>query len=157
MATIPLTTNERQYGGAVSDGNLTTCQFAVKTNAASIVQGSPYATAAASGDIIDLGPLQEGMRLEDAQVIVNAPLTAAGSAKLGFKYENGVDDAKVPQDDDYFGAAVALSAVARVRNATGNTSVTLPKDAYLTVAASAAVAEAATVEVIVFGIAEGVQ
>ena len=66
MATIPLTTNERQYGGAVSDGNLTTCQFAVKTNAASIVQGSPYATAAASGDIIDLGPLQEGMRLEDA-------------------------------------------------------------------------------------------
>ena len=89
MATIPLTTNERQYGGAVSDGNLTTCQFAVKTNAASIVQGSPYATAAASGDIIDLGPLQEGMRLEDAQVIVNAPLTAAGAAKLGFKYENG--------------------------------------------------------------------
>lgn len=63
----------------------------------------------------------------------------------------------MPQDDDYFGAAVALSAVARVRNTTGNASVTLPKDAYLTVAASAAVAEAATVEVIVFGIAEGVQ
>lgn len=52
---------------------------------------------------------------------------------------------------------MALSAVARVRNATGNASVTLPKDAYLTVAASAAVAEVATVEVIVFGIAEGVQ
>ena len=79
------------------------------------------------------------------------------NGKIGFAYQDGKDDAKVPQDDDYFGAAVALSAVARVRNATGNTSVTLPKDAYLTVAASAAVAEAATVEVIVFGIAEGVQ
>ena len=150
MATIPLTTNERQYGGAVSDGNLTTCQFVVKTNAASIVQGSPYATAAASGDIIDLGPLQEGMRLEDAQVIVNAPLTAAGAAKLGFKYENGVDDAKVPQDDDYFGT-FALGAAARVRATGAVGPIVLPKAARLILTLAAAGAANGSATVLVYG------
>lgn len=150
MATIPLTTNERQYGGAVSDGNLTTCQFVVKTNAASIVQGSPYATAAASGDIVDLGPLQEGFRLEDAQVIVNAPLTAAGSAKLGFKYEDGVDHTKVPQDDDYFGT-FALGAAARVRATGAVGPVVLPKAARLILTLAAAGAANGSATVLVYG------
>lgn len=128
----------------------------VQTSATGAVLGSDSSAPVAANDVIRVGPLPAGFRLVDSLVIVSD--AAAGlNGKIGFAYQDGKDDAKVPQDDDYFGAAVALSAVARVRNATGNASVTLPKDAYLTVAASAAVAEAATVEVIVFGIAEGVQ
>ena len=129
MATIPLTTNERQYGGAVSDGNLTTCQFPVKTNAAGAIRGANSAAPGASGDVVDLGPLQEGMRLEDAQLIVQAGI-GGGSIKLGFAYEDGEDHPKVPQDDDYFGT-FAGGAAGRVRTTASNVPVVLPKPARL--------------------------
>lgn len=124
-----LQTNERQYGGAVSDGNLSTLQFPVKTNAAGAVIGTGVATPLAANDILDLGPLQEGLRLEDAQAIIKAPI-GGGSIKLGFAYEDGVDRADVPQDNDYFGTFAGGTA-ARVRTTAANGAVVLPKAARL--------------------------
>mgnify|MGYP003617210286 FL=1 len=157
MATITKTQKDPRVSlGSTPWGNLTALRYLLQTSATGAVLGSDSSAPVAASDVIRVGPLPAGFRLVDSLVIVSD--AAAGlNGKIGFAYQDGKDDAKVPQDDDYFGAAVALSAVARVRNATGNASVTLPKDAYLTVTASAAVAEAATVELIVFGIAEGVQ
>ena len=148
MATITKTQKDPRVSlGSTPWGNLTALRYLLQTSATGAVLGSDSSAPVAANDVIRVGPLPGRFRLGDSLVIL-------GDAAAGL---SGKDDTKVPQDDDYFGATVALSAVARVRNATGNASVTLPKDAYLTVAASAAVAEAATVEVIVFGIAEGVQ
>lgn len=156
MATITKTQKDPRVSlGSTPWGNLTALRYLVQTNAAGAVLGSDSSAAIAANDVIRVGPLPAGFRLIDSEVIVAAVL--AGNAKVGFAYQDGVDDAKVPQDDDYFGAAVSLSAAARVRNTTANASVTLPKDAWLTMTASAAVAAAGTVEVIVFGIAEGVK
>lgn len=156
MATITKTQKDPRVSlGSTPWGNLTALRYLVQTNAAGAVLGSDSSAAIAANDVIRVGPLPAGFRLIDSEVIVAAVL--AGNAKVGFAYQDGVDDTKVPQDDDYFGAAVPLSAAARVRNTTANSSVTLPKDAWLTLTASAAVAAAGTVEVIVFGIAEGVK
>ena len=156
MATITKTQKDPRVSlGSTPWGNLTALRYLVQTNAAGAVLGSDSSAAIAANDVIRVGPLPAGFRLIDSEVIVAAVL--AGNAKVGFAYQDGVDDTKVPQDDDYFGAAVPLSAAARVRNTTANASVTLPKDAWLTMTASAAVAAAGTVEVIVFGIAEGVK
>ena len=149
MAKITIQTNERQYGGAVSDGNLSTCQFVVKTNAAGAFVGSTSTAAGASGDVIDLGPLQAGMRLTDAQLIVQAPI-GGGNIKLGFAYEGGVDSTKVPQDDDYFGVFAGGTA-ARVRSAGTNVPVVLPKPARLIATLAAASTAAGSAVAIVTG------
>ena len=156
MATITKTQKDPRVSlGSTPWGNLTALRYLVQTNAAGAVLGSDSSAAIAANDVIRVGPLPAGFRLIDSEVIVAAVL--AGNAKVGFAYQDGVDDTKVPQDDDYFGAAVSLFAAVCVRNITANASVTLPKDAWLTMTASAAVAAAGTVEVIVFGIAEGVK
>ena len=56
--------------------------------------------------------------------------SAAVTGSLGFAYADGVDSADVPQDAAYFGAALVLSAAARLRNTVAKL-VTLPKDARL--------------------------
>lgn len=131
--------------------------FVLTTNAIGIVQNADKAAALAIGDVVNLGVLPAGFKLLDAQVVVVDAMKASTTAKLGFAYADGVDDTAVPQDDDYFGTGLVLSAAARLRNATANKAVTLPKNAHLTLTlAGAANDEASHVEVIVFGIFEGV-
>ena len=122
--------NQKQFGGTPY-GNKATLEFNLTTNAIGAFADSDVATAVQSGDKIRLGVLPAGFRLEDSEVIVSDAFTAAVTANLGFEYVDGVDSTAVPQSATYFGSALALSSVARLRNATTNAPVTLPKDAYL--------------------------
>lgn len=122
--------NQKQFGGTPY-GNKATLEFNLTTNAIGAFADSDVATAVQSGDKIRLGVLPAGFRLEDSEVIVSDAFSASVTANLGFEYVDGVDSAAVPQSATYFGSALALSSAARLRNATTNAPVTLPKDAYL--------------------------
>jgi hypothetical protein len=122
--------NQKQFGGTPY-GNRTSLEFNLTTNAVGAFTDSDVSTGIASGDKVRLGVLPAGFRFDDSQVIVSDAFSATVTANLGFEYIDGVDSTTVPQSATYFGAALALSAVARLRNATTNAPVTLPKDAYL--------------------------
>ena len=140
----------RQFGSAPY-GNLSVLAYALKTLATGAVDNSDAVGPLAAGDVVDLGPLPEGMRLEDAQIIVTTGMTATITGSLGFKYEDGVDDAAVPQDAAYFGAGIDLATAGRKR-ATGAKLVTLPKPARLILTtAVAANAKVSDIKVLVSG------
>lgn len=129
--------NDRQFGGTPY-GNTSKLLFSMTTNASGVVQNSDAAAALDSGDTVVLGVLPAGMTLLGCLSIVSDAFTASSTCKLGFKYVDGVDSTAVPQDDDYFHAALALHAAGRT--AANNTAVkpeTLPKDAYLYITHSA--------------------
>lgn len=151
MATVTLkSAHKRQFGNGPY-GNLSVLTFALLTAASGAAIAADSAVALAAGDVVDLGPLPEGMRLDDASVLVKLGMTATITGSLGFKYEDGVDSAEVPQDAAYFGAGMNLATVGRVR-ATGSKLVTLPKPARLILTtAVAANAKASEINVQVFG------
>ncbi|SFP39416.1 hypothetical protein SAMN05216229_102117 [Geopseudomonas sagittaria] len=154
MATVKIKQyHARQFGGAAGAyGNSTRLHFQLKTNATGAAIGADSSAALASGDVVDLGPLPAGMRLDDSLLIISAGMTATITGKLGFKYEDGADSAVVPQDDDYFGADLDLAAAARLRNATSNAPVVLPKPARLILTtAAAANAKASQLDIVISG------
>lgn len=151
MATVTLKNLFQRQFGNVPYGNVTNLLFLLATNAAGAATNSDSAAAIASGDVIDLGPLPDGMRLDDASVFVTTGMSATITGSLGFKYEDGVDSAEVPQDAAYFGAGIDLAAAGRKR-ATGSKLVTLPKSARLILTtAVAANAKASDIKVLVSG------
>lgn len=143
--------------GSTPYGNLTAFRYLLKTNATGAVIDGDSASAVASGDVVKVGILPAGFSFVDSEIVIKTAMSASVTAKVGFAYADGVDVTAVPQDDDYFGAALVMSAAARLRNATANTSVTLPKEAWLTLTTGgAANAKASEIEIIVFAINEGV-
>lgn len=131
MATITLQNfYKRQFGGAPPYGNVTSLHFELQTNSSGAALNSNSTAAIASGDVVVLGDLPAGLRLEDADAFVRVAMTAAVTGSLGFRYKDGVDSAEVPQDDAYFLSAKSLAATARLRADTAKL-VTLPKDAEL--------------------------
>ena len=156
MATIKkVETRLGQFGGFLPFGNMTTLRFGFKTNSTGAVIDSDTTAAVASGDVIDLGELPEGMRLEDAQVIITTALTASVTGSLGFKYVDGVDSTEVPQDAAYFISAGALSSAGRLR-ANGSKLAVLPKPARLILTTGgAANAKASEVNILVMGELKG--
>lgn len=129
MANIVLKRNGMQHGGSPY-GNHSSFAFQVKTNATGVVLDGNSATAPKVNDVIVLGLLPNGFRLDDAQVFVTTPMTASVTGDLGFVYEDGINRSDVPQDTAYFGAGLVLNAAGRLR-ATGTKLVTLPKNALL--------------------------
>ena len=120
-------------------GTATTLHYSVATNSTGAVIGSDVATGVASGDVVRVGILPAGMRLDDAKVLVSTGWTATVTGKLGFAYVDGVDVTAVPQDDDYFGSSLAIATPGRyAANNTGVRPVVLPKDAYLILTTGAA-------------------
>lgn len=152
MATVTLKqVQKRQFGGFTPYGNVTALLFALATAANGSAVGSDSTAALAAGDVVDLGPLPEGMRLDDASVFVTTGMTATITGSLGFKYEDGQDSTSVPQDAAYFGTGIDLAAAGRKR-ATGSKLVTLPKPARLILTtAVAANAKASDLKVLVTG------
>lgn len=143
--------------GASPYGNITVFRYVLKTNSSGAVIGADSTAAVGIGDVVKIGLLPAGFRLIDSDVVIKTGMTATITAKLGFAYADGVDVTAVPQDDDYFGAGLVMSSAARLRNATTNTSVSLPKEAWLTMTtAVAANAKASEIEIVVYGINEGV-
>ena len=131
MATVALNQyQKRQFGGGNPYGNVSNFVFAFTTNSSGAAVDSDSTSALAIGDVLDLGLLQEGMRLDDASIFIANAMKASVTCSLGFKYEDGVDDSNVPQDAAYFGTSLALSSTGRVRANTGKL-LTLPKPARL--------------------------
>lgn len=152
MATVTLKqVQKRQFGGFTPYGNVTSLMFALATAANGAAVGADSSAALAAGDVVDLGPLPAGMRLDDASVFVTTGMSATITGSLGFKYEDGEDSAAVPQDAAYFGAGLDLATAGRKR-ATGSKLVTLPKPARLILTtAVAANAKASDIKVLVTG------
>ncbi len=140
-----------QFGGFSPYGNVTALAFFMTTNATGAVIDSDSTAPVASGDVIDLGELPEGMRLDDAQILVTTGMTATVTGSLGFKYVDGTDSTEVPQDAAYFINAGDLATAGRLRANTGKL-VTLPKAARLILTTGgAANAKASDIKVIVSG------
>lgn len=152
MATIKKKPNGYgQFGGISPFGNSTALLFALATNATGAVIDSDTTAAVASGDVIDLGELPEGMRLDDAQILIKTGMTATVTGSLGFKYADGVNSTEVPQDAAYFISTGDLATAGRLRANTGKL-VTLPKSARLILTTGgAANAKASDIKVIVNG------
>jgi hypothetical protein len=152
MTTVKLNQfRTRQFHNAPY-GNESTLKYTVKTDATGAAVDADSSAALGIGDKLVIGPLQEGMRLDDSSVIVSTAMTAAVTGSLGFEYEDGVDSAEVPQNASYFGAGLALNAAGRLRNATSNAPVVLPKPANLILTiAGAANAKASQLDILVKG------
>lgn len=132
-------------------GTATTLHYQVATDATGAVVSADSTAAVASGDVVRLGILPAGMRLDDAKTLVSTGWTATITGKLGFAYVDGVDSTTVPQDDDYFGTGITIATAGRY--AASNAAVrpvVLPKDAYLILTtAVAANAKASQTDVLV--------
>ena len=151
MATVSLKSALKRQFGNNPYGNLSVLSFALATLASGAAADSDSTAAIASGDVIDLGPLPEGLRLDDAQIIVTTGMTATITGSLGFKYEDGTDSTEAPQDAAYFGSGIDLAAAGRKR-ATGTKLLTLAKPARLILTtAVAANAKASDIKVLVYG------
>lgn len=153
MATIKINQfRARQYGGFSPFGNLSTLPFKLETTATGAATNANSTAAIASGDKVVLGELPAGMSLQDYIATVSTAFTALVTANIGFEYADGVDDASVPQNASYFGAAVALNTAGVYRKTTTTAPVILPKAANLILTtAGAANAKAARVDVFVLG------
>lgn len=152
MATVTLKqVQKRQFGGFTPYGNVTSLMFALATAANGAAVGADSSAALAAGDVVDLGPLPAGMRLDDASLFITTGMTATITGSLGFKYEDGVNSTAVPQDAAYFGTGIDLATTGRKR-ATGSKLLTLPKPARLILTtAVAANAKASDIKVLVTG------
>ena len=134
---IKNTYQSNQFGGTTPWGNTSNLVFELETNAKGFLIGSSYDKALAANDVVVLGELPEGFRLDDAILIVEKALKTATTGKVGFAYQDGVDHATIKQDDAYFGTALNLAAVGKLR-ATNTKLVRLPKPANLIVTLSGA-------------------
>lgn len=145
-----------QFGGTPY-GNKSVLAFNVTTNASGVWTDGTLATAAGTSDELIIGILPAGIKLMDSLAIVSDAFASTQTAKIGFRYVDGVDSAAVPQDADYFYAALALSAAGRTRaNNTAVAPVTLPKDAYLVIDLDgAAMSTSGVLDLLVEGVIAG--
>lgn len=143
--------HNRQFGGFTPYGNTTALPFELKTDSTGAAINADSATALAVGDVVDLGALPEGMRLDDASLFVTTGMTATVTGSLGFIYEDGVDSTEVPQDAAYFLSGADVATAGRLR-AAGSKLVTLPKPARLVLTVGTADnAKASELHVVVTG------
>lgn len=159
MATISCKPNPRLNVGRTPWGNAHQLHYSLETSATGgAIAGTADSTAAIGlGDKVVLGLIPGGSVLGDFTAVVSVAMTALVTGTLGFEYVDGVDDDDVPQDADYFGAAMVLNATGVLRKATTTAPVTLPKDANLVlVTAGAANAKASRVDILLHVASEGV-
>lgn len=112
-------------------GDMVAYEYSFATNASGVPADSDSTAALTAADTIKLGIIPAGTRLLDMVAVVSDAFTATATCKLGFAYVDGVDVTAVPQDADYFIAALDLNALAVVRKTNATRPITLPKDAYL--------------------------
>ena len=123
---------EGGFGGITPYGNALRLPFSFETNASGVYVNSDAAAAVGAGDKVRIGVIPAGVRVNGALAIVSDGFRATSTGKLGFEYVDGVDSTDVPQDDDYFFAALDLATAGRTHaNNTAVRPVVLPKDAYV--------------------------
>ncbi len=142
-----------QTFGGTPYGNYTGLHFTFETNASGVYVDSDLTTAVQVADVIRVGILPAGMRLDDYLCAISDAFTGSMTADIGFAYVDGEDSTAVPQDADYFDAALALDGTTRTRGLNlAVRPVTLPKDAYLTITiAGAAAAAVGVLDIVVYG------
>lgn len=152
MATVKLLNQNPGYGGMSPYGNASTNKFTLETTATGAAKNSSSTAALAIGDVIVLGLMDAGFRLDDMEAVVSVGMTASVTGSLGFKYADGVDSTVVPQDAAYFGSGLALATAARLRNSSTSAIVALPKPANLVLTiAGAANAKASYIDFVISG------
>ena len=119
--------------------------YTFQTTAAGVFANSDKATAVVQTDVVRLGIIPAGIELIDCLSICSDAFTVGATHKLGFQYVDGVDSSAVPQDDDYFYAALAATVGRTPANNTASRPVVLPKDCYLILTVNAATADHAAV------------
>ena len=143
--------NKQSQFGNTHYGNAVVLHFNLKTNDKGVAVNTSQTTALKADDVVVLGELPLGMRLDDAQVIVQTEMTASMTGDLGVVYVDGEEDATVPQDKAFFGSDLMLHAAARLRTDTAKI-VKLPKPAYLVLTLKGATnAQASDISVLVQG------
>lgn len=146
----------RKHSGAPY-GTLVTIPARMTTNASGVVAESDATVALATADVVKLTLIPAGTKLIDIVFYLSDAFTASATAAIGFAYEDGVDSTAVPQDADFFAAALDLNSVAVSRKVNAAPPVTLPKDAWLTLTlAGANLAAAGVLDVQVIGETVGV-
>lgn len=151
MAKIHVRNKGGNRFGGVPYGNVSVEHYNITAKDNGSIEGSNTVTAPQENDVLILGTLEQGFRLDDAQIIVKTPMTAGITADIGFAYVDGVNDTKVPQDGAYFASEANLATVNRLR-ASAAKLVCLPKDAFLTVKIKgAANAKAADIDILISG------
>lgn len=135
-------------------GNLLSFLFTMALSAAGVYTDSDKKTAVGIGDVIRVGILPAGFRIQNAIIAISAAFTATSKFKIGFAYVDGVDSATVPQSDTYFSTLLDAPTVGRSGITTGTSRpVTLPKDAYLIITNTvAAQATAGVIDITVDGV-----
>ena len=138
-------------------GNAAKLHYSFATDASGVMVDSDSAVAVADGDKVILGVIPAGMKLIDSLTIISDGFTALTTADIGFEYMDGVDDPDVPQDADYFNAALDTAAAGRSRAANSAVApVVLPKNAFLTLTiGGASHGSAGRLDIIVEGILTG--
>ncbi|TJZ62542.1 hypothetical protein [Chitiniphilus eburneus] len=157
MATVTLPGLRRANSHAAPYGNAWAQRFTLIINGAGCVAGSDQATVLAIGDVVRIGWLPAGIELHDCLCFVSTAFKASTTLKLGFLYEDGADSVEVPQDDDYFHAALDAATTGRQRaDNTAVIPVRLPRPAYLVATVGGAAQDAAArLDVVVQGLNHG--
>lgn len=145
---------ELQFGSGAPYGNYTGLHFTFETNASGVYVNSDQTTAVVQTNVVRIGILPAGFRMDDYLAIISDAFTGSATADIGWAYVDGVDVTATPQDADYFDAALALDGTTRTRGLNlAVRPVKLPKDAYLTLTiAGADLAAVGVLDIIVYGV-----
>ncbi|EMT7663993.1 hypothetical protein NXL24_001620 [Neisseria gonorrhoeae] len=148
MAEIYVKNNGGNRFGGVPYGNLAAEHYRIVAKQDGAILGADASEPPKAGDVLALGVLEQGFRLDDAQIIVKTAMSSGITADVGFAY---ADDAKVPQDAAYFASGADFASAGRIRCQSAKL-VTLPKQALLTVTLKGAEnKKAADIDILIYG------
>lgn len=151
MAKIHVRNNGGNRFGGVPYGNMAVEHYRIVAKEDGTILGADAYGPPKADDVLVLGVLEQGFRLDDAQIIVKTGMSSGITADVGFVYADGADDANVPQDAAYFASAADFASAARIRCQSAKL-VTLPKQALLTVTLKGAGSEAAAdIDILIYG------
>lgn len=151
MVKIHVRNNGGNRFGGVPYGNMAVEHYRIVAKEDGTILGADAYGPPKANDVLVLGVLEQGFRLDDAQIIVKTGMSSGITADVGFVYADGADDANVPQDAAYFASAADFASAARIRCQSAKL-VTLPKQALLTVTLKGADSEAAAdIDILIYG------
>lgn len=151
MAKIHVRNNGGNRFGGVPYGNMAVEHYRIVAKEDGTILGADAYGPPKADDVLVLGVLEQGFRLDDAQIIVKTGMASGITADVGFVYADGADDANVPQDAAYFASGADFASAARIRCQSAKL-VTLPKQALLTVTLKGADSEAAAdIDILIYG------
>ena len=125
-------------------GNSWTGIYNFTTNASGVLAASDQTTAIVQTNVVRIGLMPAGLEIKDCLSICSDAFSTSVTHKLGFAYVDGEDSTAVPQDDDYFFAALAATVGRTAANNTAVRPLTLPKDAYLILTVNGSTADHAS-------------